>query len=321
MNKKYTVVFWCSILLSAASSLPAAQLRIVVWNVQTFFDGEDDGTEYDSFRSSRGWNQERYGVRVRRLCDSLRKINADIVILVELEKEAQLAALTSGEYSRPSSFRPYRFACFAAAGGGATGCAVLSRVPLSEFSVHQLDIRTEHQIQPSLRPLLQVTVVHGGKQLILFAAHWKSSLGGGEAAEVWRSWQERILADAAARSMQRGAGAVIVCGDLNRDISHFTHAGQAATPAVLFRGKSAVTARSLWYDGNGSLVGPGSYVYRGRWERIDHFFLIGDVRLVAFNVRTDGPWAAKGTGVPRAYRTSGGAGYSDHLPLAATVAF
>ena len=44
------------------------KLKIVNWNVQTFFDYQTDGSEYSEFVTSATWGKEMYVVRLERLC-------------------------------------------------------------------------------------------------------------------------------------------------------------------------------------------------------------------------------------------------------------
>ena len=66
-------------------------LKIVNWNLQTFFDAKFDGNEYDEYKSSKsGWNLTKYEERLNRLATAIKELDADVFVMEELEKEAQL---------------------------------------------------------------------------------------------------------------------------------------------------------------------------------------------------------------------------------------
>src|SRR5574344_287835 len=81
----------CSIRVSGSS----CRLKILAWNADTFFDGENDGNEYSEFLKSKKWGREAYAVRLERLCSVIRSIDADVVVIEELEKEGQLVDISN----------------------------------------------------------------------------------------------------------------------------------------------------------------------------------------------------------------------------------
>ena len=315
----------CSAVVSCTNS-PQAQtqsLTVMNWNLETFFDARFDGTEYTQFKNAKsGWSREKYDVRLDRLAEVIKALDADVLVFEELEKEEQLYDISNRLSGTFNFAKMYGYSCFAIEEGSSIGCAVLSRFPLGEVSVHALDIRTESETQPSMRPLLQVSVQNGEKKLVLFVNHWKSKSGdkNGETA-LWRRYQERVLADCMASALAQG-NAVLACGDFNMDIVEFTDVEDGSTRRenVVLRGKTDVAVYSPWYDALHRLTEPGSYYYQNAWERIDHFFAAGAVTLSAFAPQTKGAWATS-AGVPVCYQLYSGKGYSDHLPIMCTVTF
>ncbi len=314
--KKMCMLALCAVSLlllfpAAAASEKKAVLRVVSWNVQTFFDGVTDGTEYAQFKGSASrWNEKKYRIRLERLSAALKALDADVVVLQELEKKEQLYDIfnqLSGTF-RISSL--YRYGCFAASPGSAIGVGVLSRFPLESASVHALDIGTERQMQPSLRPMLEVQVLRNGRKLSLFVCHWKSKLG--SETQVWRKWQERLLSDCMVKASASGI-ACLACGDCNQDIAEFASAGSGT---IALRGRQTLTVSSPWLTSSDK----GSYCYKGAWERIDHFFSCGSAEVSSFCVERGGEWADS-NGCPVRYDLKTGGGWSDHLPVSCTVRF
>ncbi|MBP5464914.1 MAG: hypothetical protein J6Y13_07080, partial [Treponema sp.] len=131
----------------------ASRLRLVSWNVQTFFDAERAGTEYKEFTSPKNWGEEAYRTRLKRLCDSLAVLHADVLVLQEIENEAVLHDISNFLCAQSFLGRRYRWAAFTREKGAALGCAVLSRWPLDTPRCHGIDLRWPQLAKPGLRPL------------------------------------------------------------------------------------------------------------------------------------------------------------------------
>ena len=303
-------------------------ISLVSWNVQTFFDGEKDGCEYDEFKKAGNWNREKYSVRLERLCNSIAAMDADIFVLIELENESVLQDISNcfaGGSWKTKDF--WKYSCFAKPEDSGIGIGILSRLELSDFTTHALDIRTQRSEEPSLRYLLEVTVDCGEKDFVLFANHWKSMSGGEAETEIWRDWQESVLACRIAELNNGGAlPPVVICGDFNRDVSKFA----LTEGGVLLRGagvvetwdtgtgagaENVVKVYSPWLTENGAYsTDIGSYYFKEKWERIDNIFVSDNINLTYFEPVARSPWATEDK-FPFEYKLYSGEGYSDHLPL------
>lgn len=313
----------CAQNFSIAKNPSASSIRIATWNVQTFFDAVNDGIEYSEFQKSDKWTQKAYEARLSKLCDGLKKLDAEVYVLEEIENESIIYDITNrlaGDVWYKD--KKLNYALFAKNDENSIGCAVLSRLPLICATVHSLDIRTEKNKQPAMRPLIKVTVTKNDRELTLFVNHWKSKSGGEEKTEVWRNWQESLLAK---NILQIGDCTAISCGDFNRDIYDF--AMDDATANVLLRTAffdtaQTVAAYSPWLDDTAALEcgSEGSYYFQESWERIDHFFATGNATISDFIVATDSPFA-QADGTPDRYTLFNGRGCSDHLPLVCTVSY
>lgn len=296
-------------------------IRIVNWNTETFFDAVNDGTEYSEFKSSKSaWNKDAYAARLDRLCDVINKLDADVYVFEEIENGDILYDIANRLASNSwNSRQNWNYACFSKITGDAIGCAVLSRYPLSGMTVHTLDIRMQGA-QPPMRPVMEVSVLAGDRPLTLIVNHWKSKSGGEKKTEIWRDWQESLLSE---RISKLHDSAVLACGDFNRDIEDFvcgTENGIVQLRGARFGSVEKTQVFSPWFTGSGKYVELGSYYYDGRWERIDHFFTSGKTEVTDFGPETHGAWADSG-GRPNGYKVYTGSGYSDHLPIAATVVY
>lgn len=298
----------------------SATIKVMNWNLQTFFDGIFDGNEYSDYKSPKsGWSSDKYEERLERLCSVIREMDADVIIMEELEKEAQLQDIAnrlSGTFDFSSL---YKHGLFARDEGSSIGCGILSRLPIDSVSVHSLDVRTEGKA-PSMRPVIQFSLSSKGKSLTIFANHWKSKSSGEAESEIWRKRQEALLARLIKKAGYSGQ-AILACGDFNKDILEFDIKEKNGEKSnLILHGKDDVEVYSPWICENGSLANPGSYWYKNQWERIDHFFAAGKIEVKDFYAESIGEWADK-QGHPLRYQIWNGKGYSDHLPITCTVCF
>ena len=291
------------------------------WNVQTFFDGETDGTEYDDFKGSKSsWSRDKYRARLSRLCAAIEMIDADVLVLEELENEAVVYDIANELNGHMNQSKLYPFACFAKKQGSSIGCAVLSRFAIDSLTVHQVDWRkTTERIAPDMRPIMEVTltVSERAPPVRLFVNHWKSKSGGEEAAAFWQAKQEHVLAR---RVMRYDEDAAVACGDFNRTIDEWADAGRGSVEVTDESGAATQLAAG-WLLFPSAVTGEGSYLYQNNWETIDHIFAAGAASLSSFAALKNGPWAKETASgiVPFRYALFNGTGYSDHLPVFATV--
>lgn len=293
--------------------------RVACWNVQTFFDSENRGNEYSEFAESKKWGREMYEERIRRLCSVIKSLDAEVFVMEEIENESVLHDISnylSGEWNMR---KVYSYGCFAANEGSSIGIGILSRLPLENMTVHNVDCRRFASQAPLMRPVVSVEVLRGEKRFVLVANHWKSMSGGESETEKWRFLQENILCDVVNDNVDKGRG-VFICGDFNRDIEKFVHGETHETVCLRGSSGSVFEVTSPWYGDtvNGA---EGSYYFNGSWSRIDNLFSAGALIIEDFNVCTEGPWCDAETKVPVKYKIWDGSGYSDHLPLQCTVKF
>lgn len=293
-------------------------IKIVSWNVQTFFDAQTSGLEYSEFKGSKtNWNKEMYIQRLERLCSSISKINADIIVLQEIESNAVMYDIVNYLHGYMSYDKTYKYMCFGSQANASIGCGVLSRYPLAQMNLHQLDIQTEGK-QPQMRPLMEVSVFtqeENSESFLfkLFVCHWKSKSGGQETAEIWQKYQESVVERLLKENIADKNERVIICGDFNRDLNEFVFDSECE--CCVFMGE--IPVQSGWLISK-DFAGEGSYRYDGQWEKIDHFFSAGNVQIASFSAIVDGEWACmddNGNIIPYRFSVWNGQGYSDHFPI------
>lgn len=327
--KKITVlcgIFSAGMILSSCVRLhqPGKSERrnsvsVLNWNLQTFFDGNFDGGEYYEFSNSKsGWNGEKYAERLERLAKVVKSGDFDVVVMEELERKEQLYDIYNRLCSNFNFSKNYSYGAFAKSAGSSIGCGILSRFPLAELRTHELDVRTESENQPNLRPIMSVKIIAGEKPLELIVNHWKSK-SRGSTSEIWRKKQEAVLAELFVLAEAENLPA-LACGDFNMDISEFERIQNAPGVNVRLLGKKSTAVFSPWLDARGELSDSGSYFYRERWERIDHFFSNAAAEVSEFAVLDSGEWA-RADGTPYRYKAWDGSGFSDHFPIYCVVSW
>ena len=314
---------------NSTGTQPGAQgkaFSIVNWNVQTFFDAKKDGCEYSDFQKSTNWNSDKYKTRVERLCEAISQIDADIYVFEEIENEEIIYdisnQLTAGGHNWNQK-KFWNYSAFAKQEGTAIGIGILSRYPLSNVKTHSMDIRLHQTAQPSSRYIVEATVSIEKTPVIIFANHWKSKSGGEAKTEIWRDWQESILAKRLEQLKTQNNGtmpATVICGDFNRDASDFICSKNNTILRLAgFGYTDSFSLNSLWFSEAGNFVSAkGSYYFDDSWERIDNIFILGNISSASFEPLAIQPWA-NAQGIPVGYKIYSGEGWSDHLPVTARL--
>lgn len=305
-------MFFMSCSFPAVSRNPY-KISITNWNVQTFFDGNNDGIEYSDFRKAGDrWNESYYEERLERLCDIIRKIDSDIFVMEELENEKIIYDISN--YLSNNLWyknKVYGYAAFAKEENSSIGCGVISKYPIEGVKNHKLDVRTESEKAPDMRSIMEVSLSAGDKKVLIFVNHWKSKSGGEEKSEKWRKWQESVLGREWADE-RKYYDVIVATGDFNRDISEFSRSDDGAVVFNTIGGERGMLVNSPWDDCENENT--GSYFYKGNWERIDHFFSVDKNSIADFYVETD-YGITKEDGTPYRYELFNHQGYSDHLPV------
>ncbi len=193
------------------TSAPARATDVVTvatFNMLNLFDAEDDPYRDD------GGTPVKPRVEIEKLAETLRKLNADVVALQEVENRFYLERVVQA-FLRDMGYEVVLFE-----GNDTRGIdvAVLSRLPVGPVTSHRhLRFLTEDGKPMAFnRDLLQVRVQPPGAPAFdVYVVHLKSKRGGdettpirmGEATVVRRILDERLRAEPEAR--------FLLCGDFN----------------------------------------------------------------------------------------------------------
>lgn len=307
------------LILTSCSAIQQFQVKdtisITNWNVQTFFDANNDGIEYSEFNSSKSkWNLERYESRLDKLCELIEKIDSDVFVMEELENEKIIYDISnrlSHKVWNPQ--KVYSYAAFQKDEGSSIGCGVLSRVAITGVRYHSIDIRTEDEDEPSMRPIMELTLGVDEDSVHMFVNHWKSKSGDESGTAKWRRWQECLLSDLCFAENRETSDLFFAVGDFNQDISEFSRDDLSQIYFTCFDREmnKKLEMFSPWDETETEI---GSYFFSGDWERIDHFFCTSPNKIENFQVVTY-PELLTEEGIPDKYKISPNTGYSDHLPI------
>ena len=311
------------------------------YNVHNLFDDADDGTEYPEYDPGRGvWNGEAYRKKLLAVGKAVLESapgGPDAAAFIEIENDRVLEDLRSG----PLREAGYAWRLTAPSDGAPVRVGLLSRLPVLEARCH-----APAEAGYPQRPILEAALDAGGRRLSLFVCHFKSKSEGAERTE-----KSRVLAAAALRRRiaeilrAEPAAEILVLGDLNESADEYERTGGRYPTALMPAdpagasdpaGVGAPDADALYLSGRrgmeapapgGRLVlyspwlddppHPGSYLYRGEWETIDHALLapgLFDRKGLAFSsfsvARSSYLFTRDGEPNPD---------YSDHLPILVTL--
>ncbi len=340
--------WWCVLVLASLEGLTAGQvpaaagrLRVMFWNVENFFDTEDDpDTRDDDFLPAevRRWTPARFK---RKALSLARVIVAageermpDLIGIAEVENDSVMI-----RWTRHSPFARLGYRYVMTESPDVRGLDVALLYQPGSFRLlgaRSLRVPVPAGCRPT-RDLLHVWGRSlGGDTLDVLVCHLPSRLGGAKASAPAREAAYRTVCQWGDSLVSvRGEPRLLVMGDMN-DTPH--------TPGLV-RGVGLQEPPGEHVAGNASglynLMLPldrrlrkggemmGTYKYRGEWEILDQFWcngiLLPQVSGVGIFSR---PWmlvedsGRLGTRPMRTYRGyAHEGGYSDHLPIVMDIGF
>lgn len=263
---------------------------VATFNVHRFFDTKCDSATCGNGAYEEVYSQAEFTYRADQLADAIDEMQADIVMLQEVESQACIDALVD------------RLPQFETAFIGETGfvasidTAILSRLPLIEIRSHgKAPIPLPGGGSTHFaRDYLEAHLDAGGRRLIAFVAHFKSKNDDDPDRRLAEANAARDLIDLAADNYPDAL--VLMGGDLN-DVPQ-----SEPLQAIEAGGGTVRVAEELGDD-------DWTYVYDGDTRAIDHLYL---------STRSGGGSFVKGSA--RVLRGAGtdGWGGSDHAAVRGT---
>jgi len=323
---------WPALLLLAGCSLlpdprPGDRVVVASWNVENLFDDAADGGEYPEFDPRRGWTRAQFWARCEALAPVIRGLcpgGPDVLVLEEVEN-ARTAEVLNGRFLAGLG---YRYTVMAPPQTGGVKTVILARYrPLRTGLFYPSGDDAE-----PLRPLVEAEFDLGGRSLVVIGNHWKSRIptpAGTEglrraSAGVLRRRLEALEARAD-RPLAVAAGDFNTSPELSRSRpDRAMAAASSEDPGALLVFSSLDAARKAPRPGavydpwDRETAVPGSYVYRGDWDRLDHLFVAAGA-LNGSGWTVESFRAAAYAPEPRPYGPARPDGVSDHFPVVLTL--
>ena len=328
------------LLLGSGYCLVAQQrFTIVSYNVENLFD-TIPSTRWDDREylptARKGWTAPRMKRKCRQLAEVISHVTAwDIPALIALQEVESVEALEQlGQHTLLSSAN-YKTVC--ATGSDRRGSHVALLYDADRFALEQTEEWPLRITPDSVYPTRNLLFVSGrlpsAARLSLIVCHLPSRRGGATAEKARATLIKMLRMRTDSLLMADPAQSIIVLGDFNATpedaltdswaLSYQAYQSQVDSLEMVDL-TPPFTSEQL------ETMPPGSYYYRGSWERIDRLFVsrsllaeshyphieLETVRIALppqqYMHETPAPW-----GRPR--RTYGGDTYlggpSDHLPL------
>lgn len=150
---KKILIFLCFCALAFAS-----ELKIASFNVENLFDGKNNGNEYSDFVIGKSdWSQEKYENKLDKLANLLKKIDADIISLQEIENYEVLKELANKS--------GYEYFAFSKDNSSPVGVAILSKIKIDNKEFFRAkEIKT--------RDILKCDFTLDGEKFSVYANHF-----------------------------------------------------------------------------------------------------------------------------------------------------
>lgn len=332
-------LFFISFFISSCSSdlsLPAGKsVFIAFWNVENYFDTQDDPAIDDSEflpESEKKWNKEKFDLKTANLAKVIASMNGgtgpEVLGFAEVENKGVLETLTASLKEKYG--QEYEIVHKDSPDGRGIDVALIYKKGLIDFvryEAHRVELNDKYPT----RDVMQVVLKAGGRDLNLFINHWPSRRGGQHESEKNRIAAAGTLRTAVDKLFEaRKAANVIIMGDFNDEPVNVSIAQTLDAKAFNCSEKNSVAENGVLYNlaFKKKSEGIGSYLYRSEWNMLDQIIVSGSlingttsvfpcdsfvVYKPDFIIQKEGNYA--GSSLP----TFGGkryfGGYSDHFAV------
>jgi len=300
-----------------------SSLRITFYNVENLFDTTNDPiTDDDAFTPGglNRWTYSRYRAKINEHAQTIRAIGGwsapEIVAFAEIENEGVLLDLITSEPLKPFAYKTLHFNSPDPRGIDVALIYRSDRIYLD--SVRPIPLRVDSLDRP-LRDFLWCRWKWKEKYFQTLFMHWPSRYGGQKSSE-----EKRFLAGSQVNHLKKhidsliGKEPWILMGDLNDEPNNRSIREYLGTEGPSANWINLMDGPNEW---------PGTHVYEGRWNYLDHCLLSMDFNSTEseFNVAGVKIFSARWLleeneqGFLSPFRTYLGPAYhggaSDHLPI------
>ena len=250
------------------SSAPGDEFFIGSWNCENLFDTVDDpkveGDEEYTPDSPKHWTPERLDIKLTNLASVIKKMNdrrgPDVLGICEIENRKVVEMLVE---KLKSLGRKYEIVHKDSPSERGIDCAIIFDSAVFTLA----DSKFHHVDAGQTRDIVEAKLRRNGKDLFVFMDHWPSrhheESFREKAADVARKRIDSLLsADPKAD--------IIMLGDFNdestdpsiRDHLRVVASKDKLAPDALFDTTAPIQA-----------AGKGTFVYRNKWDMLDHIFI------------------------------------------------
>jgi predicted extracellular nuclease len=235
-------------------SIKKQSVRVATFNAHRFFDTSCDSGRCGAGAYEEQPSEEEFLIQAEKIAQALTTLDADIILLQEIESQACLEAINA-------SLR-YQTAVVGETGGDASlDVAILSRGVLQQVNTHrQKPLTLEDGSTTNFsRELLELRLSFDGSPVIALAAHFRSKVKDDAPRRLAEASAVRDILQAL--SVEAPTSLIVFGGDLN-------DTPDSATLTMLeSKGSLQRAAKELGEDA-------ATFVYKGSPQAIDHLYLV-----------------------------------------------
>ncbi len=273
LRQPHFLTFFLLLLISTGSATVVGQehYRLVFWNVENFFDTQDDTLTLDDEFTPQGshhWTSRRYRTKCIRLCQTLTALGDTcegsltpplLIGMAEVENDKVLRDLCKGTPLRRYGYKAVHYDSPDRRG---IDCALLYQS--SRFApYYTAPIRISDSSENYFtRDILHVEGTTPEKDtLIVLVNHFPSRRGGDEADRLREALTSKLRCLMDSLSLEHPAAAIVVMGDFNAAPT------ESEIKDVLMQSPRFINLMTLVEPGR------GSYKYQDFWSCIDQIIV------------------------------------------------
>lgn len=180
-------------------------IKIASYNVENFFDLNNDKTEYTEYipNNKHLWNQRAFDAKLKNILKVINDLDADIIALQEIENENLIKLLKQ-------KLPQYNYYTFSKYSNSAVGLGFLSKIPIKNSKIIDVNLSSD-----SYRPILEATFIFENIDFKVFNNHWPSK----KSSEIYRIKYAQTLNNRL-KELENDYDYIIL-GDLNSDYNEF----------------------------------------------------------------------------------------------------
>lgn len=312
-----------------------ADLHVAFYNTENFFDTIDDPKIQDEEflpTAKSQWTSTRYQTKVVHISNTIAAMNngnaPDIIGLSEIENQTPLNDLCNS-----SALKKYNYGIvhFDSPDPRGIDVALLYKKSiLMVVSSEVIPVTIDSLPDFKTRDILMVQMQEGKQKFFVFVNHWPSRRGGTEKSEPKRFAAAQTLKNKVDEILKQQLTAhIIIMGDLNDDPQNKSIVNVLGAKLNISAGYSTPY---LFDYGTTIPDSSGSIFYKGLWDLFDQIIVTNnfaeacnpDNTTCGFHVfKTDFLLEKNQYNEMEPFRTYAGTnylgGYSDHLPVEATL--